>query len=302
MKNRAVVAIVAFASGCGFELGPLTDAQNYSYFSEISADLQVVGPGDGTLDWSTLDVDLLDRSIDPADDVDDVQIIRYNDKTVAELLVAINDDTLQMSWVSGAVEHVNQGETTADFADFLILGVGTPINPDTEVVAGPTYLVNAASEDVIGYRQLTFFTVDETSDNHDVSLTPDSASLDFGVDLTSAERIPIKNADSYIIDWTDLTIDGTGGEIRLADIDELLLARYDMPIEDVEGDFLRIEEIADRMYSADIGGLPEYELYDLTDRDGAPFDGFDDEGTWLLALRCTTCINPAPPFVGVFEI
>jgi len=301
-SHGLLVAALVAAGGCNFELGPLTDAQNYSYTSEITAPAQTVGPGDGTLDWSTLDVDLLGRGIDPSSDVDTLQIIRYNDKTVDELTEAINDDDLQMSWVSGAVEYHNQSGTSAAFGDFVILGVGTPIDPDAEVVSGPTYLVNAASEDVIGYRMLTFFQVDESSDNHDISLAPDSADLEFSVDLGSAERIQIKSSDSYVIDWTDLTVDGTGGELRLADIDELLLARYELGIEEIEADFLRLEEIAERMFRADIGGLPEYELYDLVDDDGVAFDGFDKDGTWILALRCSTCINPAPPFVGVFEM
>ena len=34
-------------------------------------------------------------------------------------------------------------------------------------------------------------------------------------------------------------------------------------------------------------------------RDGEPFTGFTGEGTWILALRCSTCSNPAPPFATV---
>ncbi len=297
--------LFALALGCNGKGGthPLEafeDAQNYSFSSTISATPSTIGPGNATMDWSGLTTDLLGRDIDPATQVVDIQIVRYESKTVEELLEAINSDSLAQSWVSGYVSYVNDsGATSAEIDEFDFLG--TPISADEEIFAGPSYLYNVADPEVVGYRGLGFFVVDDASTEHTVAITPDSADLSYTVDISSAERIPVGEADSHYADWTLLTTDSSGAEIRLADLDQLMLGHYTQDISELEADFLDIESLADEMYLQDISGLPGFELYDLVSEDGSPFGGFTPDGTWLIALRCTTCINPAPPFLGVFE-
>ena len=50
----------------------------------------------------------------------------------------------------------------------------------------------------------------------------------------------------------------------------------------------------------DLPGGTTASLGDATNG-GAAFDGFSGNGVWLLALRCTTCANPAPLFLTVLE-
>ena len=40
-------------------------------------------------------------------------------------------------------------------------------------------------------------------------------------------------------------------------------------------------------------------IYRNVDADGATFPGFDTDATWILALRCGRCANPAPPVLTV---
>lgn len=296
--------LLALALGCNgkggeYALEPFQDDQNYAFSSTISAEPVTIGPGNATMDWSGLTTDLLGRDIDPATQVVDIQVVRYETKTVEELLEAINSDSLAQSWVSGYVTYVNDGGTSAEIADFDFLG--TPIDPDEEIFAGPAYLFNVADPEVVGYRGLGFFVVDDASDNHTIELTPDSADLEYTVDISGATKIPVGEADSHYADWTLLTTDSSGAEIRLADLDQLMLAHYTQDLSELEADFLNIETLADEMYLQDISGLPGFELYDLVSESGDSFGGFTADGTWLIALRCTTCINPAPPFLGVFE-
>jgi hypothetical protein len=63
---------------------------------------------------------------------------------------------------------------------------------------------------------------------------------------------------------------------------------------------LHIEEAADRLFYGDVSGKGEFDLLELTDQDGNAFEGFDDT-LWLIALRCGTCISPAPLFLGVIR-
>jgi hypothetical protein len=82
----------------------------------------------------------------------------------------------------------------------------------------------------------------------------------------------------------------------LSNIDRLMLARYTLSLEDLEARFLELEDLAEEMYIVDVAGLGSYDLMELEG-----FAGFEGEGTWLLAMRCSTCVNPSPQFVGLFE-
>ena len=88
--------------------------------------------------------------------------------------------------------------------------------------------------------------------------------------------------------------------MRLADLDELMLVAITGSLDELEADFLGLET-EEVLYRGNISGLPAFDLFSATDADGGAFDGFDTSLTWALALRCTTCVNPAPPFFGVLE-
>ena len=80
-----------------------------------------------------------------------------------------------------------------------------------------------------------------------------------------------------------------------------MLARYSISVGDLENDFLRIEELADQLFTASVEGMGEFDLTTLTDQNGSSFDGLDESSTWILALRCGGCISPAPIFLAVIE-
>jgi hypothetical protein len=75
-----------------------------------------------------------------------------------------------------------------------------------------------------------------------------------------------------------------------------MLARYTLSFDELEERFLELEDVADELYTTDVAGLGSFDLMELEG-----FTGFSGEGTWLLALRCSTCVNPSPQFVGLFE-
>jgi hypothetical protein len=39
----------------------------------------------------------------------------------------------------------------------------------------------------------------------------------------------------------------------------------------------------------------------LKDKSGNKFSGIDGNGTWLLALQCGGCRNPAPLYLTIFK-
>ena len=61
-------------------------------------------------------------------------------------------------------------------------------------------------------------------------------------------------------------------------------------------DFLDLEQLAEDRWELDVTGRTSASLGEL---DG--FGGVDADHRWLLALRCSTCRNPAPRFLTVLE-
>ncbi|MFT4977824.1 MAG: hypothetical protein ACI8S6_003731 [Myxococcota bacterium] len=74
-----------------------------------------------------------------------------------------------------------------------------------------------------------------------------------------------------------------------------MLARYTQGYDELEANFLQLEAQADDLYIVDVTGLGSL---DLSEIDG--FTDFSGDGTWLVALRCGSCVNPSPPFLGLF--
>ncbi len=61
----------------------------------------------------------------------------------------------------------------------------------------------------------------------------------------------------------------------------------------LEADFARLELLQEEQLNWSVDGLLDLDL------SGAAL--FGDPGTWLMALRCGGCTNPAPPFLTVVE-
>lgn len=286
--------------GCAGEtLIVFQDEQNYAFTSEITATSDVIRSGeDTTVDWSGLTTDLLGNPMDPSTDLSRIQIAQFGAMTQEEVLAGINDDNLLQSDIAGAVEYVIlAGETDAMLTDFGILG--TYVNPSTDIVeGGGTYLV-AGITGASQFRMFHFFRPVVNAALAPVTLTSDSAELTYTVDLDVGLPIEMASNGRTRVDWSALTLGPSGQPIDLPDIDTLTLARYDEAPSDLEADFLHVDALAEEMWSHDVEGWGDWYLDELEDADGAAFDGFAHHGTWLIALRCSTCLNPAPPFLGV---
>ncbi len=293
-----------FAMGCVQEEFPfvLQDSQNYFLTSAIDAETQVVVSGeDSPVDWSGLTTDLQGYEMDPSTDIDEIRIVRFGSSSPEEVLEQVSTDSLMQSDITGFVQYEpTSNETSANLTDFYFGNIYLDVEEYIVEGSGSAFLI-AALTGTTYYRMMSFFDPVEDADPSTIYLDSDSAVLSFDVDLLSSERISTRNAKHYPVDWSELTTNGYGDDIELSNIDWLYLARYSMDLTELEQDFLRLEVLSDFYYEADVEGLGEYDLAELTSNTGEPFDGFDKDGTWVLALRCSTCINPAPLFLGVFE-
>jgi hypothetical protein len=75
-----------------------------------------------------------------------------------------------------------------------------------------------------------------------------------------------------------------------------------MGVAEIEASFLDIELLASDLYTLQLDGGTTASLSGLVTAEGKVFEGFDTSSTWLLALRCTRCTNPAPIFLTVLQV
>ncbi len=290
---------VALLIAC--EPGPLmlSDAHNFSYTGDVHVPGVLTSPSaDLTVCWDQLFQDLQCHDLDPAADVDLVSLVRFTDLTEAEVAAKLGQDDLKQADLSGYVEWENPGETCTTLSAMSFRG--TPIDVASEyTLDGGTYLLTLASGGQLGSgtRMLSFLTPTVDSEVTEVSVEDGCGVLDFHADLTSLEPVQLDAEGPWEIDWSTLTRTGIGNELGLADIDGLSLAFYaGQSRAEVAERFLDLAVIADVFLEMPISGTLGVELADV-----AGFDGPTGDGTWLLALTCSRCANPAPLFLTALE-
>ena len=289
--------------GCGGESDEtvvLSDDQNYAFDSNLFSSPQAVQAyADITVDWSGLETDILDRSMDPTE-VDQILLVRIDDATPEEVLADLAMDDLKQSDVYGIAEYwPPAGITSAVLSDFQVVPAGSILEPSEILEPGPTYLLAAITESLGGVRMLGFMDAQEESEVQTVSLDISTASLTYTVGLEHGERI---QGVGNLVDWADLTQDMVGKALKLNKLDELIVGRYTVTTEEIESDFLRVKELADDLWEVNVEGLPGLvDLTGLVSVQGTSFERFTGADTWLVGLLCGTCYNPAPLFLGRVE-
>jgi hypothetical protein len=118
-------------------------------------------------------------------------------------------------------------------------------------------------------------------------------SLAFSAALTSLIPVAVPASGRTILDWSDLALPG---------ITRVMLGFYEgMTPMDLEARVLDLMQIGTRQWALTLERSGTVDLTTLTDDDGVPFRGFRGEGTWIFALLCEQCQNPAPPFLTVLS-
>lgn len=133
-----------------------------------------------------------------------------------------------------------------------------------------------------------------------MAITNTSTELDWRVDLTSLVPTPIPEGESLItIDWSQMTTNGLGGTFRTSAVGTLAIGRYEDTPGELEDRFLDLVRfdgsvVADDLWLLEVPAGEEISLSMAVDETGSRFPGIDDTGTWVLALLCLDCRNPAP--------
>lgn len=280
----------------------LEDAHNYSFDGGLDIQgVEVQAEADLTIDWSTLDTDLQLHTMDPAGDVDMLTLLAFRYLTEAEVMDALSNNALLQSDIGLFVTNETGAVLTdTTLSEFTLLGNDIDVEAEFTSTVAESWLVIAQSGTTpgVGSRMLKFLRPSDASDVTAVDIVNTDTTLEFTVDLSSLSQVSLPAGDTDItLDWNDLTTDSLGNEFVAGGIDEVLVARYDLDAAGLEAEFLDIELLGSPLYQASLNAATTFELSEL---DG--FEGFDHEGTWVVALRCGTCTHPAPPFLTLVDV
>lgn len=280
----------------------LADADNYLFTGGLDiASAEVQQLTDVQFDWSQLSVDLQLHDMDPASDVVMMTLLPFRYLDEAEVMDALSNNALLQSDAAGFFTHEPAaGETSAGVADFLLLGndidVENQFMLEEDKIASWLLVLQSTDIPGVGARMLTFLRPSADSEVVGIAIQNTDTVLDFSVTIDGSMAFPAGSSDVEV-DWSTLTVDGLGNEFDHGGIDQIMISQYaELSIEALEADFLDLELIADQLYTADLSGVTSVNASAL---DG--FEGIDDEGVWILALRCSTCTHPAPPYLTVLE-
>lgn len=263
----------------------LEDAHNYAFSSTLTLDDVVVKEGqDVTFSWCDLTQDFLGLPLDPLD-IRRVEISVWDvdEQTLVDSLVST---VIPQSALYGQAQVELSGvcETSVAAMSFL----GTPVTPSAYILEdGHAYLVTLYDDQ--DARMTSLFSPIADTENDRVDFHDTSAVVAIDVDLDAGEPA----SPPGLVDWSLLTADGSGQAFPLNKYTRLEVYRFDEDLETLEEDFVRLELLQEEQQDWSVDGLLDLDLGDV--------DLFSDSGTWLMALRCGDCTNPAPPFLTVVE-
>jgi len=307
-------------------------ANNYSFSSTLSFPPVDVKPdSELTFDWSAVTTDFLGHPVDATADIDTVNLMLWK-LTNDELQVRLNADNLQQRDLAVIATYYNDTTPGTTASAFEFTSVGTPLspceilpflqasNPDPNAhpecegwaanagsgwdPAENTYTVMIATGDKLGAgtRMIQAFRLNPASTNTEVVLKSDSTHLTYSVNMQDLEKTPAPTGTGALsIDWTTMTVNSLGNPFVPSDITEALVAHYMQPVSELEANFLDLDIIPADRWRGTIDAGSAVNLSTFTDESGQPFTGIDDTGTWVLALSCGDCRNPAPWYLTILE-
>jgi hypothetical protein len=292
---------------------------NYTFHSDLTIAVTNVaslpGPGMSQLhfDWSGVKTDLLGHAVN-INDIGMVEIGLWN-LTLDQFEKKLNDDALAQSDLAiiATIVPPMPGVTTGSIYDLTETGqplTKDQIDPYLDISQYPPgnhiYTAMVANGTALGKgtRMIQGFQLDATSTNSLVTVTSDSTKLSMTADLhtLTAPTVPA-GTPGITIDWTNVMKTAAGLEFDPTQITKLRVGKYSISATDMEqpSNFLNLDTIADVMYTANITAGTSFDLSKANDASMNPFPGIDDTHTWIVALNCGACANPAPWYMTVLK-
>ena len=282
----------------------LTDDHNYNFIGTLDIDsFEAMEKTSIRLHWENLTTDLQGHVLD-LNDLDIAALVVFRYLSQEEVAQGISENTLQQSDVSLYVQaELEEGQTEVNLGDLTLFGNDIDVEQYFEEGYGTwLFTLNTGTTPGAGSRMAAFLEPLPDSEVDDIEIVDGTALVTVDADLTGLTSVGLPVGQTTSVSWDGLTTDGQGNEMQLGSIDRLMVAHYaTLTPADLEANFLDLELIADTQYDLVLEGQTEADLTTLSS-DGGAFSGITADGTWILALRCDTCANPAPPFLTTLTV
>jgi hypothetical protein len=304
------------ASACGGDDDPAPTSQDSimlanenQYESTASLDVPSIETAvtDLSISWDALDEDLQCHGVELPSGIRNLTLLRF-ENSEAEVAERLSGEPISANELYDVYYgYKTEGEvTSAKLSDFTTLTGSETFDVDESYVEGDiTYLLIALSSEALGVgaRSMAFLRPTADSLVDEVSIESGCGILDFTAEFQEPLSVPTEGP--WVLDWSEVEVDGQGIETSFAGVDRLLVGFYpDRDVQSIEENIFDIELDASPLYELELRGAMSADLGDARDREsGEKFSGFeqDGEGTWLVALTCSACQNPQPILMTVLE-
>lgn len=290
------------------------EKNDYSFSSTISLNpVTVAQMSNLAFDWSGLTQDFEGHAVDPRKDLG-MAIVMFWDLPLDKFEAELNADALFTSdlIVSPPLSlQLAAGATSAHLYDFTINTTpvtSDQINPYFDATVYPpasaSFIVGVQSGTVLGrdLRMMQAFNLDTSSSATAVPITNDSMKLSYSVDLHDlAPTVVTAGTPELTLDWSEITTNGLGREFERGYVTDAVVGHYSETPAELEAKFLDLDRIALATYRAPIQSGSVLDFKTLKDENGAAFPGVDGTGTWIVALDCGNCRNPAPWYLTILK-
>jgi len=297
------------------------EANDYSFSSTLTFPPVKIKPSsDLTFDWSAVTSDFLGHAVNPRTDLMLITVMPWS-LNLNDLQTKLNADTLKqrdLVVVPATFTPTGGNTTSANLLSFTLNGMTlmpSDILPYFDPTMYPpdshTYTLMASSGTTLGQgvRMIQSFQLDSTSTNTMVTMKSDSTHLDYHVSLHDLKATGIKAGQAGVtLDWGNMTTNALGNQFTTTNITNVLVGHYAQTPAQLESQFLDIQLIATELYQGCVGDAPctipsgtSVDFSQLKTSAGQSFPGIDSTGTWIVALQCGGCRNPAPWYLSILK-
>jgi hypothetical protein len=290
------------------------DKNDYAFWSTMTLPVIKVQPKtELSFDWGSATQDLISHDVNPKTDLNMMMVLFFQ-LSLSDLENKLNADSLAQRdlVISPPLTFRTNGATTAKLFSFDLNGsyaapdqITLYFDADSYPPADYTYALAAATGTEVGknIRMIQVFQLDPNSTNTDVKMTNGSIKLDWKANLHDLTPTGIPSGQAAVtLDWGDMTKNALGASFDPTQITRALIGHYNEGSGQLEQDFLDIELIATDLYVKTIESGTSVDFSTLQTAGGKSFSGIDDTGTWMVALQCGVCRNPAPWYLSILKV
>jgi hypothetical protein len=285
----------------------IEDANNYSSTSGLNIPVvETKAASDLSISWDGITQDLLCHT---AGSIDNVAFLRIGNMSQAQVEDKLAKGQLTSNQVTTYREFHTAGATSTMLS---ALSFGQPkLDPTTDyvVATGTQYLLLFAHGLTLGVgaQSMVFISPSATSNVTTVAAPNPCGSTNFLSFTANLSTMPVSipTAGPWKIDWSQVTKDNFGAKLdfSLTNLDKVEVGFFQgkQPA-DIQADFLNVEKNATSLYTYAVPAGQKYIDLMSTPTSGGAFPGFaSTDGTWAVAVLCTSCQVPAPVVFSILQ-